>query len=320
MSSVVRAYLPPVAVAAFAAWCLYSVRGDLVQLSPGLLARSWTLVLLAAVLSVLSYAARIVRWRAYLAQLGHRVALRFAALTFTAGFAYTLSPGKVGELVRARYYRPLGIPLKDITAAFFVERLMDLVVMVAFATLLITPSSGYAGAVLAAAAIPLSLLAALVLVPCGSLAGHLQCRPSIPEKIRPYLVKLATAVDSIRVLLRPQVLAAGCGLGLIAWALEGTGLTLLASMFPPLHLDLASALGIYGVAVLLGALSFMPGGLGSTEAVMTTLLHAHRYPVSEALVVTLTCRLVTLWLAVLIGWLAIFALRQRPAHVVLPWR
>jgi uncharacterized protein (TIRG00374 family) len=74
------------------------------------------------------------------------------------------------------------------------------------------------------------------------------------------------------------------------------------------------------VAVLLGALSFLPGGLGSTEAVMSGLLHAHRFPVSQALLVTLTCRLVTLWLAVLIGWLAIFALRQRPAAVVLPWR
>jgi uncharacterized protein (TIRG00374 family) len=122
---------------------------------------------------------------------------------------------------------------------------------------------------------------------------------------------------STRILLRPQVLATGFVLGLVAWGLEGTGLGLLASMFPPLHLGLFTALGIYGVAVLLGGLSFLPGGLGSTEAVMTALLHANGFPVSEALLVTLTSRLVTLWLAVLIGWCAVAALRHRTAAVVL---
>jgi uncharacterized protein (TIRG00374 family) len=313
----IRPYLPYALVVAFATWCLYSIRGDLAQLSPSTLARSWDIVTLAALLSVLSYGVRIVRWRAYLARLGHSLTYRFAALTFTAGFAYTLSPGKVGELVRARYYRPLGIPLKHVTAAFFVERLMDLVAMVVLAVLLFTASSGYEGAVLAAGVFVLCVLVSLAFLPWARLAGRLKTSHRVPERARSLLVKLATTMASTRILLRPQVLARGFALGLVAWGLEGTGFGLLATMFPPLHLGLAAALGIYGVAVLLGGLSFLPGGLGSTEAVMTALLHAHGFPVSEALLVTLTCRLVTLWLAVLIGWGAVFALRHQTPAVVL---
>jgi uncharacterized protein (TIRG00374 family) len=89
-------------------------------------------------------------------------------------------------------------------------------------------------------------------------------------------------------------------------------------MFPSPHLDLLAGIGIYGVAVLIGGLSFLPGGLGSTEAVMTTLLTIRGYTVSQALAITLTCRLVTLWFAVILGWLAVFALRERTAGVVLP--
>lgn len=318
MPAMIRAYLPHVLVAAFAAWCLYCVRGDLVQLSPAALARSWDLVCLAAVLSLLNYAARIVRWRTYLSHLGHPVGMRFAALTFTAGFAYTVSPGKLGEMVRARYYRPLGIPLKTVTAAFFAERLMDLVAMSALATLFFTGSMAYQGGVFAAAVLALGLLAILALLPGVKLAARLQTSRVLPGWLRPWLVRLAATLDTTRVLLRPQMLAVGFGLGLLAWGLEGAGLGLLASMFPPLHLDLATAIGVYAVAVLLGALSFLPGGLGSTEAVMTALLHANGYAVSQALLVTLTCRLVTLWLAVLIGWLATFVLRQRPAAVAVP--
>lgn len=318
--AMIRAYLPHALVAAFAAWCLYTMRGDLLQLSPAALARSWDLIALAALLSLLNYAVRIVRWRAYLARLGHPVGLRFAALTFTAGFAYTLSPGKLGEMVRARYYRPLGIPLKDVTAAFFAERLMDLVAMGALATLFFSGAAGYQGAVLASAVLAVSVLAALALLPGAKPSGPLPSHPLIPQWLRQMGVMVSTTLGSIRVLLRPQMLAAGFGLGLIAWGLEGAGLGLLASMFPPLQLDAATAIGIYAVAVLLGAVSFLPGGLGSTEAVMTALLHAHHFPLSQALLVTLTCRLVTLWLAVVIGWLAVFALRQRTAAVVLPWR
>lgn len=71
-----------------------------------------------------------------------------------------------------------------------------------------------------------------------------------------------------------------------------------------------SALGC-AAPVLLGGISLLPGGLGSTEAVMTALLAAQGYPLSQAIVITLTCRLVTLWLAVALGWGAVLSLRQR---------
>ena len=77
--------------------------------------------------------------------------------------------------------------------------------------------------------------------------------------------------------------------------------------------------GVYAVAVLVGALSFLPGGLGSTEAVMTALLVTQGFTVGDALLVTILCRIVTLWLAVCIGWVAVFALRHRTAPVVATW-
>jgi uncharacterized protein (TIRG00374 family) len=69
-----------------------------------------------------------------------------------------------------------------------------------------------------------------------------------------------------------------------------------------------------------GALSFLPGGLGSTEAVMTTLLVAHGFAVGNAVLVTLVCRLVTLWLAVLLGWVAALFHRQRSLAPAVPWQ
>jgi uncharacterized protein (TIRG00374 family) len=315
-----RRFLPYVVMIAFAAWCLVALRGDLAKLSLAPVIRAWDSVLLAAILSLTNYVLRIVRWRAYLGRLGHHISYRFAGLTFTAGFAYTLSPGKVGEMVRARYYTPLGVPLSDVAAAFFAERFLDIVAMVALATLLAANSSGYQGLILAGAAGAVVCLLALTLLPWSDISSGLSSWNRIPRVLRSPLGKVARMLASTRLLLRPAMLVKGFVLGLIAWSLEGIGLGLLSSMFPASHLGMVSATGIYGVAVLIGGLSFLPGGLGSTEAVMTALLAAAGLSLSEALLLTLTCRLVTLWLAVVLGWVAVLILRQRKIAEVIPWQ
>lgn len=296
---------------AFVVWCGLALRGDLVQLSPLVLIQAWPVVLAAALLSLLNYALRIVRWRYYLARLGHPIAPWFAAITFTAGFAYTVSPGKVGEMARARYYISRGIPLSDVAAAFFGERLLDLLVMVVLASLLLTSASGYDSAVFGAAMLVLAALATLATPWWPALADRVRHWNVLPKPVQRGLQSIATALASTRRLLVPSTLCVGFLLGLVAWGLEGLGLGILSSMFPGRHLEWVTAVGIYGVAVLLGGLSLLPGGLGSTEAVMTALLAVQGYPLSRAVMITLTCRLVTLWFAVLLGWVAILSLRQR---------
>jgi uncharacterized protein (TIRG00374 family) len=298
--------------------CLFGLRNDLTQLSLGTIGRSWDLIVLALLLSLLNYALRIIRWRFYLSRLGHGVAYGFAALTYTAGFAYTLVPGKVGEMVRARYYIPAGVPLTDVTAAFLAERLMDLLAMTALACLLLSASQRYQAALLGAAAVIAITLATLALLPWPAIAGALRPAPGRTSRIRSALAGIAAALAATRTLLRPAVLVFGFGVGLIAWGLEGAGLGLLSSMFPATGLSLSTAVGVYGIAVLIGGLSFLPGGLGSTEAVMTALLVAHGLTVSQALLLTLLCRLVTLWFAVALGWCAVFMLRPRQPLAVIP--
>ncbi len=316
----IRRFIPYIVMLLFAAWCLISLRGDLAQLSLAPVVRSWDLVTLATLLSLLNYLLRIIRWRTYLARLGHRVPIRFAALTFTAGFAYTLSPGKIGEMVRARYYTPLSVPLADVAAAFFTERFLDLVAMIALAALLFSSASRYANAIMGGAAGAVVILLSVAFLPWSRITSWLKSAHQVRGAVRSILVNIATTLASARSLMRPGMLAMGFSLGLLAWGLEGAGLGFLSGLFPPMQLSPITAIGIYGVAVLIGGLSFLPGGLGSTEAVMTALLATHGYSVSQALLVTLTCRLVTLWLGVAVGWLAVFALRQRTVTLVAPWK
>jgi glycosyltransferase 2 family protein len=314
-----KRWLAPAVVAGFLLWCALALRRDLTQLSLAPVLRAWDLLLLAALLSLVNYALRILRWRSYLARLGHELTLGFSAVSYVAGFAFTVSPGKVGELARARYYRPRGIPVAQVAAALFVERLVDLLAVVVLAALIVAGAPHYQAAVWGTffgIAAVLGLLAAL---PWTKLAAAAASQTRIPAALRRPVAAAAHALAAARRLLRVRMLALGFGLGLLAWGFEGVELAVLASMFTP-HLSLTAVVGIYAVSVLAGVLSLLPGGLGSTEAVMTALLAARGMPLPQAILLTLICRLMTLWFAVALGWLAVWALRDRVAAPVPSWR
>ena len=69
----------------------------------------------------------------------------------------------------------------------------------------------------------------------------------------------------------------------------------------------AAAIGVYAAGMLIGALSFIPGGLGSTEATMVVMLTVLGMDVSSAVASTIVCRVSTLWFAVALGFCAVAA-------------
>lgn len=284
----------------FAVWCLIAFKRDIAQIDVGPMAHAWPQVLAAGALSLLNYAFRVVRWRVYMKQLGRTLSWSFVALSFMSGFAFTLSPGKLGEMVRARYYLPKGLSMSSLTGAFFVERLLDLLAMIVLAAAVLAELQAYRYFFWVAVALVGGLLAMLALVPWSRV--HLPARVAVAQKV-------VTTLAHAQQFLSPGVLLVGLALGLGAWFFEALGLKILADILAKTPVPLFSAMGIYALAIIVGALSFLPGGLGSTEAVMTALLYSHGLTMPEALLTTLVCRLLTLWLAVLIGWLCVWRLR-----------
>ena len=72
-----------------------------------------------------------------------------------------------------------------------------------------------------------------------------------------------------------------------------------------------TALAVYAVSLLAGALSFVPGGIGTTEAVMGLLLLQLGADPAQAVAAPIINRLTTLWYAVALGLLASLGLGLR---------
>lgn len=263
----------------------------------------WWLLILA--LSLINYALRFVRWHGYLRWLGNRIPLGRHALIYIAGFALTTTPGKAGEGMRSIYLARLGVPYPHSLAAFFAERFLDLLTIALLSMLVLIAFSGYVLWVIA----PLAVLAGLlVAIRQRCLLEAMKRRYAAPEtRVAQLMHGLVSAWDQAFALLGDRPLYAGLALGLVAWAAEGVSVYIIAHGLG-LELAVETAIGIYAVSMLVGALSFVPGGLGGTEAVMALLLKLSGAGGALAIAITLIARIATLWFAVLLGLIAMLGL------------
>jgi uncharacterized protein (TIRG00374 family) len=96
----------------------------------------------------------------------------------------------------------------------------------------------------------------------------------------------------------------GIALGVVAWGSEGVAFYYIMHVLGS-DLSLQTALFIYAFSMLVGALSFLPGGLGGTEASMVALLMLNHVAQPQAVAATVLIRLATLWFAVALGIIAL---------------
>lgn len=254
-------------------------------------------------LSLLNYVLRFARWQWYLIRLGHAIPAPQSALIYLAGFALTTTPGKAGEAIRSLYLqRCFKIPLSHSFAAFFAERFVDLLAVLLLSTLVIVAMNRYQS-LLIGVALLLGVVLLLVQRPAwlNSVAPYFH---RLPARLAGLLERIPRLLSATGMLLKGRVLFGGLLLSLVAWGAEGAAFYLILH-FMELPGSVIAGVAIYSIAVLAGALTFLPGGLGGTEAVMILLLIALGCPPADAGAVTIVCRLTTLWFAVILGLVAL---------------
>ncbi len=257
-------------------------------------------------LSLTNYLLRFLRWGRYLALLDAPVAWRINLEVYFSGFALTTSPGKLGEMLRSVLLKAHGVPAPVSVAAFFAERFSDLLsilVLTAVGLWAYAPARPVVGLALA------GVIAALLLVQWTRLISAIERRAAVrTQRWARLIVHLCEVILHFRRCFGLAALGLGLFIGVAAWFAEGFGFWwLLGALGNPLPLP--AAVFIYAFAMLVGGLSFLPGGLGSSEAVMIALLVGKGFPAAAAVTATLICRLATLWFAVGLG--AVFLARQR---------
>ncbi len=261
---------------------------------------NWLIILSFTILHIIL---RFIRWQYYLIKLDHNISLIPSVIFYLSGLALTMTPGKVGETFRSVFLKPHGVSYTNSISAFFVERYTDLLAVIALSTLVLAYFSKHQSPVFVVCVFVLAILLIVRGPWLIRLLNWVQLKIS-NERIRSTLLKLSNLLKASSTLLSPIPLISGFIIALVAWSIQGYTFYLILS-YINVSVSLDFAVGCYALAILAGAVSFLPGGLGSTEAVMILLLFSIGISTIDATAATLITRVATLWFAVAIGLCAL---------------
>lgn len=307
-------------VLGMAAYVGFALWADAREVGQALASYAWWTTGVGLLLAAANYALRFWRWQLYLRRLHLHVPVAESGSIFLSGFALTVTPGKLGEALKSVLLRQSrGIPVARTAPIVFVERLTDLAGLLALAAVgAFSFPVDRRFLVAGAAVVALGLLFASV----ESLARPLMTYLAKVPGLRRMSGALEQAYQTSALLLRPAPLLVATAISAVAWACECIAFCLIVNGFDGAHIGTQAGTFIYAAMTVAGALSFLPGGLGVTEAGMLTLLVKFGTGLDRgtATAATVLTRIVTLWFAVVVGLVALslFTRRRRPTPPLEP--
>jgi len=294
---------------------------DATALTDALDGYTWRWFWLALGLSAVNYLLRFAKWELCLSWVGVRndapglTRARSFAI-YLAGLSMSITPGKLGEVLRSALLRAtVGISFARTAPIVVIDRLSDVVALVLLALTGLARVDTLAPAVMPGIVTAVALVAGAMLMLGSATATETLLRglgrvPGLGALKR----RAADVAHSSATLLRPHRMLILCALSVLGWGLECVGYLCVLHGFALARATLETATFLWSSTTLLGALSFLPGGLGATEAslaVLSASLVALTPPVAMAS--TMLIRAATLWFGELVGAVALAVVLRDPS-------
>ena len=283
---------------------------------------AWPMLLAALGLSCLNYLLRFWKWELCLGWLEVRgpgpqdapdLTRRRSLQIYLAGLSMSVTPGKIGEVLRSLLLKASdGVSFSRTAPIVVADRLTDLIALVLLSLVGISDSREYLPYVLAT--LVLVLAGVIVLGTPGLSGALLRVLSRIPIIGRPFL-KAGAMVESAALLLRLRPLVILSAISVVGWGMECVGYWLILHGFFGVEASLQLCTFLWAATTLIGALSFLPGGLGATEASLGVLVTRLAAGVTQpiALASTLLIRAATLWWGELVGAAALALFMRDPS-------
>lgn len=245
----------------------------------------------------LGYFVRSFRFVFMLRYMGIKIPIFKNIIIYFTGYAFSLTPGKVGEAVRSKYLKDeFQVSVVKSIPTVLAERYYDVVAVLSiiFVTIGLTETKSL-----------LTYLCAVLLI-----LVYIAVKKNITTKILSLLNrikklewiqhKIIESVDTIEKLLQPKIFLQCSILTLVSWSVEAIGAYF---VFKSFHLNIGMLKGVltYVSTSLAGAATMLPGGVGGTEASLLGFLSIQGFSYNDSLGAVLLIRFFALWYVIIIG-------------------
>lgn len=222
---------------------------------------------------------------------------------FLVGGALGITPGKIGELFKSQILKEkFNIPRTKTAPLFIVEKFLDLVsaMIVTIIGIWFIPEIGY----LAIVGLMISVLLFKILTSKKFFNQTLNFLNKI-KFLKKYLEPLSSSHEILSKTLYSKKMFFLLTLSFFYWIIIGCAAFFVIEGFGFSIGSILNIISTYSSSLIIGALSFIPGGIGIAEGSLIGLLTFQGIDVSEAIVIVVLIRIFTLWFSTITGFIAL---------------
>ena len=256
-----------------------------------------------------SWAILFVRWQILLKKQSISLPLKQNILIYFSGFSLAASPGKSGEFLKSIIMKEKFNIKKSVTIPIiFLERYFDMVGTAIVASFSVLILGIHFSSILA---IILGLAALIFLL---IYKNSFQIFLKSLGKIK-FFSKYTASFENMQEVLKnthtSKIVITCSALTIVYRIIEAIGIFLIIIAMDVRIIDYFITASTYSLSIIIGTISFSPGGLGVTEGSFGGLLTLQGLEISQALIMAIIVRIFTLWVAIAIGFLSLHLVRRQ---------
>ena len=263
----------------------------------------YELLPLILLLVSISWTPLLVRWQILLKKNDINIPIKKSFLLFLGGMSMSITPGHVGELIKSQLMKTIyNIPRTKTAPIIFVEKFYDLTGAIIASIIGIIILGMDTNLILISVSI---LIVIIFLIYYRPIFEFILKRVTKTKFFSKYSENLSDSYEIVRNSTTPQISSISFGLSVLYWIIISVAVHFILLSFGIESISVLKTISIYSSSVIIGAISFIPGGLGITEGSLIGLFSLEGIDVSLALILSVMIRILTMWYSVSIGFICL---------------
>jgi len=250
-----------------------------------------------------SWVPLIIKWHFLLKNCEIDIPLTKSILVFLSGTAFEITPGQIGALMKSQILKTIyNIPRTKTAPIVLVEKVYDLIGAILASIIGIIILGVYPYLIVIAILVLAVIFFFMYYRPASELFFKRITKLKFFSK---YIENISESYKTVQKSTNVKVATVCILLAVTYWFIISAAAYYILIGFDINTLDYLKVLAIYVTSILLGAISFIPAGIGITEGTLAGLLTLEGIGVSTALILSVMIRILTLWYSVGVGFIAL---------------
>ena len=286
-----------------AVYSIFIITSDISTISEKILDIEIEFFIIIGILVTLGWLILFTRWHLLLKNSNISIPIKSSFLVYISGFALSLIPGEVGDLIKVQILKNrFNVPRSKTSGIIFSEWVYTAIGLTSLTLtgVVFFELGGQIGIVFT-----IILISLITLIKSKKIFFKFSKLISKIKYLSNFTKNIEESYDVIQESTKIKIAIISILLSISFWVLETITVYFVMSRFGINGIEIFEIMSIYTTAIILGFISFLPFGTGVVEISLASFLNQKGVELSTGLTVIIIIRLLTRWYPVIVGFIVL---------------